>query len=517
VGGGGNAPKTAAGYWRRVNSAKGLETDVAFGAIRDEPANRVLMCELPPSPTQGLYTGTLINPTLIRWDSKFNLPDYEVVFLGDYKMSFKPEVTGEVFLGEYIPGVWRSGSCGYLNVENEIGLSKWSAWVEATSSQGTTVTGVKVDGVALPTSASLAPTCPGGALPPPRKSGIRDVTISLAIDGIPQTVNATVAASEFKEGCNRIAARTGSVCGAAAACVSVGDAPSPALEAILTTVSTDSLPQVELTADSVYAIQNGFLMHCALGGCGSSPTAIPIGAVVTRIRAHQGKLFLAMNRAVPRQITMCVASGASCAPTLFASTSTYYIRDVSAAGGWIYWLEETDAAVSSIWVCPVTGCSSGYPKKIHTLPSGVPWPAMAVSDAAIFITDGAQIFRLPLTTPEVVNVAGVTTVYSLAMPGRMKQLSIDAANNLWWMEVWPDKLSNPDVCGNCYTSITVLRSCALPACDSVTERGRITVPTGGPWSSFQVNATHVYGGISGFFPGPASMKTQNAGVWRFQR
>jgi alpha-tubulin suppressor-like RCC1 family protein len=111
-GGASNGGAAAAfGFWNRIESEYGYETDIAYGGIDGESSDRVFMCEWN-SPSAGLYKGRLVKPDMIRWDSEHRLPEYKVVFPNKDRMSFIPQTGTNEFLGKYAPGTWRKGSCG---------------------------------------------------------------------------------------------------------------------------------------------------------------------------------------------------------------------------------------------------------------------------------------------------------------------------------------------------------------------------------------------------------------------
>lgn len=105
-------PEGFEGEWNRYGHPQGYDTDLKVGGIPGEPANRVYMCTLPPTPAPGLYKGTLqADGATIRWDAGHNVPDYVMQSTGTNTMVFfVPVVNAEG--GRYRRGNWRPGSCG---------------------------------------------------------------------------------------------------------------------------------------------------------------------------------------------------------------------------------------------------------------------------------------------------------------------------------------------------------------------------------------------------------------------
>lgn len=510
---GGLAPRTAAGFWRRVNSALGRETDLAFGRVRDEGDRRVLMCELPPSPVAGLYTGTLnAERDAITWDAKYNLPIYKVDFLEDYKLTFRPVTTGEP-LGEYVPGSWRPDSCGYFEVEGEIGLSKWSAWAEALNARGHTVKSVTVDGITIPTSDLPTPQCDTAKLPPAKKSGLRDVSIVVDVNGTAQTVTTTVPQAAFKDGCNRLEIKTGSQCGGPVACVTVGDRPpQPPLEIMATPVG--SLIGFRLVLGSslyIFTFEGSTLKVCPLGGCAASPPSMDFGAFPAGpwITSHQGTLFFSSGG---NEMRSCTPSGATCTSSSLGGGGQATPFRLAVANGHLYWLEApSGAGTIDVRTCPVAGCGPGYPKTVHSEPASPGIVAFAPTTSALFFVTNTDLIRVPLTNAEVANAAGRTVLVKTTC--LFVDLRADESKNeLYWLE----RCSSPPNQPVQPHGITQLRSCSLPACDlGILE---YALPPD-HWTGFALNATHVYAS-TGFKPAvqtPPTPGRDYGEVWRFAR
>lgn len=111
TGGGGGSNTGTSGIWKRIESPKGYQTDLAVGGIPGEPANRVYMCEHPGSPSAGLYKGTISGET-ITWDAVHGLPTAKF-YERDGFMRLWFSVAPEDEAGKYVKGVW-TNTCGPL-------------------------------------------------------------------------------------------------------------------------------------------------------------------------------------------------------------------------------------------------------------------------------------------------------------------------------------------------------------------------------------------------------------------
>ncbi|SEU34495.1 hypothetical protein SAMN05443572_11064 [Myxococcus fulvus] len=218
----GDGDSAVTGVWNRFGSEYGYKTDVAYGGIAGQSSDRVYMCELPGSPSAGLYKGRLISPRMIRWDSTHNLPDYEVVFEGQ-TMRFRPQNGSNTFLGQYQKGTWTPGACD-LSMENgELVDRSSSAYVRFDNDGDFKINSVTVGGEPLPIhnrdTCSVTTLIPAGT----GDNGLLTVAINysgVGVDGpYRRTQNHTLYRSDFKPDCNKLAVEIG--CGALAVCVYV--------------------------------------------------------------------------------------------------------------------------------------------------------------------------------------------------------------------------------------------------------------------------------------------------------
>lgn len=149
-GGGGSAGPAAGTVWVRLPGPSGDRTEIAVGGIKNEPANRVYMCEKRGSTAAGFYKGTLSTSGVVTWDAVHSLPNtYFTVTNG--KLVFDYRINGSLPT-DYLTGTW-SGECGPL--EN---LPPTKLAVVLPSGL-TGITSVTLDGVSLPLI-PLASTAP---------------------------------------------------------------------------------------------------------------------------------------------------------------------------------------------------------------------------------------------------------------------------------------------------------------------------------------------------------------------
>lgn len=221
---GGERP-SATGIWNRFGSEYGYQTDVAYGGIQGESADRVYMCELPGSPTAGLYKGRLVSPSLIRWDAVHGLPDYEVVFLEGGTMTFLPQNGTGTFVGKYQKGTWTPGACNFALKDGQLADSAKKAYVHYQRIEGFRVGSVKIAGVSVPLLSEESTNCASSATIPVPAGGGHTLPVSITytavgVDGTyTHTVSSQLLASDFTQECNRLVLEWG--CGALEACVYV--------------------------------------------------------------------------------------------------------------------------------------------------------------------------------------------------------------------------------------------------------------------------------------------------------
>jgi hypothetical protein len=222
---GGGVPE---GVWNRFGSQFGYETDVAFGGIAGEPANRVYMCELPGSPSAGLYKGTLSDDKrIITWDAQYGLPEYEVTFTRNgAEMDFFV-LDGGQKAGQYEKGQW-TGNCDLEMASGQLVSTARTAVVVKTS-MGGGATSVRINGTSFPMRTETTECSAANAITipkPTRDDGIIPVSISYSGVGVSGPYSGTAGSSlqyyNLVRGCNKLWVYEG--CGAAAYCLG----PDPA-------------------------------------------------------------------------------------------------------------------------------------------------------------------------------------------------------------------------------------------------------------------------------------------------
>jgi len=139
------------GTWVRLPGPSGDRTDVAIGVIKNEPTNRVYMCEKKGSTAAGLYKGTITN-NVVKWDAQYGLPDAEFT-LSSGRLVVQYKVSGSLAT-PYDKGAW-SGECGPL--EN-VPPTKVAVVLPAGL---TGIVGITIDGKSVPyTSLAAGATAP---------------------------------------------------------------------------------------------------------------------------------------------------------------------------------------------------------------------------------------------------------------------------------------------------------------------------------------------------------------------
>ncbi|HYP70509.1 MAG TPA: hypothetical protein VEP93_06455, partial [Variovorax sp.] len=119
----------------------GDRTEIAIGGIKNEPANRVYMCEKKGSTAAGFYKGTISSNNVVKWDAVHGLPD-TYFSLSSGRLIFDYRINGSLPT-DYEKGSW-SGECGPL--EN-VPPTKVAVVLP---SGLTTITGVSIDGKSVP-------------------------------------------------------------------------------------------------------------------------------------------------------------------------------------------------------------------------------------------------------------------------------------------------------------------------------------------------------------------------------
>ena len=99
------------GVWVRLPGPSGDRTEIAIGGIKNEPSNRVYMCEKKGSTAAGFYKGTISSSNVVTWDAEHGLPN-TYFSMSSGRLVFDYRINGSLPT-EYDKGSW-SGECGPL-------------------------------------------------------------------------------------------------------------------------------------------------------------------------------------------------------------------------------------------------------------------------------------------------------------------------------------------------------------------------------------------------------------------
>jgi hypothetical protein len=195
------------GVWNRFNST--AQTDVAIGSVTGEGANRVVMCQYPPSHLAGLYKGTLSpDRRSINWDSQHNLPTYKLAIVGD-RMDFVVDVDGDrTILGQYELGSWRGG-CNLGIEDGQLRDQSYFVVVHepANRPSGTNFTDVRIAGNSISLRYYDVPCSNGFRLPETSGGSWTtriDVRLTDAFGTHTTTYNGSIHQSQLRPGRNRL-------------------------------------------------------------------------------------------------------------------------------------------------------------------------------------------------------------------------------------------------------------------------------------------------------------------------
>ena len=110
-GGTGGSQSLEGTVWERLPGPSGDRTEIAIGGIKNEPANRVYMCEKKGSTAAGFYKGIISEDNVVEWDAEHGLPD-TYLSISNGKLVFDYRINGQLPT-DYDKGSW-SGECGPL-------------------------------------------------------------------------------------------------------------------------------------------------------------------------------------------------------------------------------------------------------------------------------------------------------------------------------------------------------------------------------------------------------------------
>lgn len=249
------------------------------------------------------------------------------------------------------------------------------------------------------------------------------------------------------------------------------------------------LVDLDLDATDVYTLGGGEVRRCAQAGCGTGH-ALVVATFASSLAVANGTLWLSTDF---RNLKTC-ALGGTCTLAVAADLgANSYPAHLSVANSRMYFLWESGAS-RRIGVCPLAGCTTGYPKVVY---QGTELDGLAVSGLGVTATDAyvssytGGIYRVPLTDPETAVATG--TAQAVGTGFGTGGLEVDGATARW-------------------TNVTTgdLESCALPACATVTKLFMGLGSATGVRSS----ATHLYGISRGNPTGNNTWQAGTATIYR---
>jgi hypothetical protein len=272
----------------------------------------------------------------------------------------------------------------------------------------------------------------------------------------------------------------------------------PSMETIATGLQPTT--DLELDAANVYLLLDtdfgAEIRRCALSGCGANSALVvssPVG--ISSMALHQGRLFVTDGE----RLSTCTLSAAG------TCTLATWHEDQGQAGPFsepnhlviandrVYWISG-DTNYQLLKVCPLTGCSAGYPKIVYSgaLFSNLTGIVVTATDVYSMTTQYGLV-SIPLTTPETSNPSGVKSI-APSLYGFGPDLEGTTL-------LWPNYVTSR------------LESCVLPACTPVTQlTDALVTPSG-----VKADATHVYGINRGSRFADGTYIPSSATVWRYRR
>jgi hypothetical protein len=205
----------------------------------------------------------------------------------------------------------------------------------------------------------------------------------------------------------------------------------------------------------VYFFTSGEIHRCPVAGCTGDQGEKMIGPIGSSSLATSGSALF-FTRDFHLIQTCAVSASPGCTPTTFTDIgASTYPAHLRVFGDNVYWMSEVGQA-RKIQTCPTAGCSDGYPKTIldsadAALFHNVPVSGLEVTNTNLYIASFlGGILRFDMSDAETVNAAsGVEATPSAYGTG---ELAI-VGDTMYWGELNDARV----------------RSCALPACNVVTD------------------------------------------------
>jgi len=253
----------------------------------------------------------------------------------------------------------------------------------------------------------------------------------------------------------------------------------------------------------------GGIRRCPIGGCGASaPTVVVPTASVPGGMALSGTTLFWSDAF--QFILSCDVSTVPCTGTQFVDmlddagdvSAPTFPTQLWVLGSHLYWMVQygSDRAIET---CPVTGCSSGYPKTVMYAGAGATLSGSATAGLAVdgsyayvSLFTGGPIYRYTMTSAETADITTETVLGSgSTTPWGAHDLDLDGT----WLR-WAESESADGGVGN------RVAGCTAPGCNPVVD-----VATGRVYPyTVRHDATYIYGGDQG--------AAWNAGIlWRLHK
>lgn len=249
------------------------------------------------------------------------------------------------------------------------------------------------------------------------------------------------------------------------------------------------LVDLDLDGTDVYTLGASEVRRCAQSGCGAGHTLVT-SAFASSLAVTSGTLWVTADF---RILKTCPLGGTCTLAQQADLGANSYPAHLWVANNRVYFVWESGAS-RRIGVCPIAGCSTGYPKVVY---QGTELNSLAVSGLVVTSTDAyvssytGGIYRVPLTDPETAVATG--TLQTVGTGYGTGGLDLDGTTARW-------------------TNVVngTVESCTLPACSTVT----VLFQGLGAASGVRSNATHLYAISRGNPTGNNTWQAGTASIYR---